>query len=106
MFKTQDARRLGSPRRPRICPLCESVPGFEAVSWQGFFAPAKTRANVVELIQSETAKALREPDVVARLQSWTYESVANRPEDFAAYFRAEVEKYGRVVSDAEMPQQK
>jgi tripartite-type tricarboxylate transporter receptor subunit TctC len=95
-----------SPFTPELPTIAETVPGFEAVSWQGLFAPAKTPAKVVELIQSETAKALRAPDVVERLRSWTYEPVGSRPEDFARYFRAEVEKYGTVVRDAKIPQQK
>jgi tripartite-type tricarboxylate transporter receptor subunit TctC len=91
---------------PGVPTIAEAVPGFESSSsWQAWFAPAKTPRDIVELIQRETAKALHAPDVLERLHGWTNEPVGSRPEEFEAFFRAEVAKFIRIVKDAHIPQQ-
>ena len=90
---------------PDVPTIGETVPGFESTSWQGWFAPAKTPREIVELVQSGVAKALQVPDVLERLRTWTNDPVGSRPEQFDAYFKAEVAKFKKVVKDANIPLQ-
>jgi tripartite-type tricarboxylate transporter receptor subunit TctC len=83
----------------------ETVPGFESTSWQGWFAPAKTPREIVDLVQGGVAKALQVPDVLERLRTWTNEPVGSRPQEFDAYFKAEVTKFKKVVKEANIPLQ-
>jgi tripartite-type tricarboxylate transporter receptor subunit TctC len=97
------ARR--SPVLPDVPTIGETIPGFESSSWQAWFAPARTPREIVEVIQRETAKSLAAPDVRERLREWVNEPVGSRPEEFDAFFRAEVAKFGKVVKDARIPTQ-
>jgi tripartite-type tricarboxylate transporter receptor subunit TctC len=90
---------------PDVPTIGETVPGFESSSWQAWFAPARTPRDIVEVIHRETAKSLAAPDVLERLREWVNEPVGSRPEEFDAFFRAEVAKFGRVVKDARIPTQ-
>jgi tripartite-type tricarboxylate transporter receptor subunit TctC len=90
---------------PDVPTIAETVAGFESLSWQGWFAPAKTPPEIVSFIQRETAKALNAPEVRERLRGWVNEPVGSSPEEFDAFFRAEVAKFARVVKDAHVPLQ-
>ena len=90
---------------PDVPTIGETVPGFESTSWQGWFAPAKTPREIVELVQGGVAKALQVSDVLERLRTWTNEPVGSRPEEFGAYFKAEVAKFKKVVKEANIPLQ-
>jgi tripartite-type tricarboxylate transporter receptor subunit TctC len=98
-------RAQRSPVLPDVPTIGETVPGFESTSWQGWFAPAKTPREIVELVQGGVAKALQVPDVLERLRTWTNEPVGSRAEQFDAYFKAEVAKFKKVVKDANIPLQ-
>src|SRR5262249_33767093 len=89
---------------PNVPTVAEAgVPGFASSSWQGFFVAAKTPADVVAAIQGETAKVLQLPEVKERLVSFAYEPVGSTPEEFGAYFQAEIDKFAKVVKDAHIP---
>ena len=79
------------------------VPGFEFESWIGLFAPAGTPQEVLAAISAETARALRQPDIIARLPGWGGEAVGSSPEAFAARYRGDIAKLGKVVSEARIP---
>jgi tripartite-type tricarboxylate transporter receptor subunit TctC len=98
-------RAQRSPVLPDVPTIGETVPGFESTSWQGWFAPAKTPREIVDLVQGGVAKALQVPDVLERLRTWTNEPVGSRPEEFDGYFKAEVAKFKKVVKDANIPLQ-
>jgi tripartite-type tricarboxylate transporter receptor subunit TctC len=91
---------------PDIPTVAESgVPGFASNSWQGWFMPGKTPAGIVERIQRETAKALEQPEVRARLAAMAYEGVGNPPVAFSAYYKDEIAKFTKVIADANIPKQ-
>jgi tripartite-type tricarboxylate transporter receptor subunit TctC len=48
---------------------------------------------------------LQLPDVRERLRGFAYEPVGSTPEEFAIYFKAEIEKFAKVVKDAQIPLQ-
>jgi tripartite-type tricarboxylate transporter receptor subunit TctC len=105
-------RALGvtGARRSEVLPSVPTVaeagvPGFASSSWQGFFVAAKTPHDIIATIQRETAKVLQMPDVRERLRGFAYEPVGSTPEEFGTYFRAEIEKFAKVVKDAHIPVQ-
>jgi tripartite-type tricarboxylate transporter receptor subunit TctC len=71
--------------------------GFDASSWFGLFAPAGTPRAVVEKVQADVAKALAIPEIRERFVAQGAEPGGNTPEQFAAFIRAESEKWTRVV---------
>ena len=95
-----------SPIVPDIPTVAESgVPGFTSTSWQGWFMAAKTPGAIVERIQQEVAKALTLPDVRARLGAMAYDGVGQPPAEFAAYYKAEIVKFTKVIAEAKIPKQ-
>ncbi len=73
------------------------VPGFEASSWFGIFAPAKTPREIVERLNSEVRKALAEPDLQKRYAEIGGEIRLYSPDEFRAFVAAELEKWSGVV---------
>jgi tripartite-type tricarboxylate transporter receptor subunit TctC len=76
------------------------LPGYEAVSWYALMAPAGTPREVIEKIQSDTAKALQMPEVRERLAGMGAEPSGEAPAELAARIKAEYERWGEVVRKA------
>ena len=91
---TSAKRATGLPDIPAIA---ETLPGYEAIQWYGLLAPAGTPREIVNKVQAETARILVLPEVKARLAADGADAVGNRPEEFAAYIRTEIAKWGKVV---------
>ena len=90
-----------SPLVPELPTLTESgLPGFETVAWFGMFAPAGTPKSIVDKIQAEIARIVREPDVRERIAALGGEPVGNTPEAFSAIVKSDVAKWKKVVKDA------
>ena len=70
---------------------------FEVSSWNGLLAPAKTQAEVIARLNESTVKALAMADVREKFTAQGAEAVGSTPEEFRAYIRAEVDKWGRVI---------
>ena len=66
--------------------------------------PAGTPKEIVALLNAEIVKVMALPDVQAKCAQLGFDVVANKPEEFAAYIKSEVEKWGRVIKDAKIPQ--
>jgi tripartite-type tricarboxylate transporter receptor subunit TctC len=87
-----------SPAAPDLPTMIEAgVPGYVAANWFGTVVPARTPPAVVSKLSQEIARALRSPDVGERLLSQGMEPVTNTPADFAAYIKAEMTKWAKVV---------
>jgi tripartite-type tricarboxylate transporter receptor subunit TctC len=76
------------------------VPNYVAGSWQGLLAPAATPPDVVRKINAAVVEILHSPDIKGKLVSQGAEVIANTPEDFGKFLRAETERWGKVVKDA------
>lgn len=76
------------------------VPGFEATSWFGLLAPAKTPAPVVARLNAAVLKALADPEVKKKLLEQGAEPLGGTPEQFAAFIGAESAKWGKVVKQS------
>jgi tripartite-type tricarboxylate transporter receptor subunit TctC len=85
---------------PDVPAVAETLPGFEAYEWQGLFVPAGTPAEIVEKLNAGLNAVLRQPEIVERLKQLNVEFRENTPEEFRAFVAAEIEKWGRVVREA------
>jgi tripartite-type tricarboxylate transporter receptor subunit TctC len=87
-----------SPAVPDLPTVAESgYAGYEAVGWFGLIAPAGTPKPLVDRLNRETLAVLRSPDVSERLTTVGFDIVTSRPDEFAAYIRAEVAKWNKLV---------
>jgi tripartite-type tricarboxylate transporter receptor subunit TctC len=94
-------------KRSRLMPELPTIgesglPGYDASGWYGLFVPASTPRAIVARLNAEAVKALRLPDVVRTLSSQGAEPIANSPEEFGAFVRAEIEKWANLVKLAKM----
>ena len=90
------ARR--SPLLPDMPTVAEAgVPGYEADLWLGLMAPAGTPAAIVNRLSEETVKILQRADVRANFLQQGTEPLGSTPAQFAAFLKADVEKWGKVV---------
>ena len=86
---------------PEIPTIAEDgIPGFDVVSWYGFFVPAKTPPDIVKKVNADTIAALADPSVHGRLDQLGYETRADTPEQVGAFLKSEVEMWGRVIKAA------
>ena len=93
------AKRL--PSLPDIPTLAETgVPGYEAYSWVGIVAPAKTPKAIVTRLNQEIVDILKQKDVAEKLNQQGALPVGDTPEQFGAYIKAEIDKWGSVVRAA------
>jgi tripartite-type tricarboxylate transporter receptor subunit TctC len=80
----------------------QGVTDQEADTLTGIVAPAGTPKEIVELLSREIAKGVARPDVRERLAVLGFRPVANTPDEFAARIKVEMEKWSRVVHDANL----
>ena len=78
----------------------EGLTGFEILNWYGIMAPAATPKDIVNKLAADINKAMREPDVRARLEQVGTQLRELSPEEFGAFMRAELTKYAKLVKDA------
>jgi tripartite-type tricarboxylate transporter receptor subunit TctC len=100
---------IGSPKRmgmvPEIPTVAEAagLPGYEAVSWFGLFAPAGTPRDVVQKINSHVQGILHEPAFRDKyLTPQLFEPIPGTPEQFTEYIHAEAQKFSKVLRDAKV----
>jgi tripartite-type tricarboxylate transporter receptor subunit TctC len=85
---------------PNVPTLAEAgVSGYEANLWLSISGPANMPAEIVQRLNAEIAKALRDPELQANFRSGGVDATAMTPQDLLALTRAEYEKWGRVVRE-------
>jgi tripartite-type tricarboxylate transporter receptor subunit TctC len=89
------SRIVAAPDVPTVAEA--GVPGFEARSWYGLLAPAKTNPEIVQKIAADVATMLRQPDVVSFLATIGFDPVGNRPAEFAEVIRSDMVRWGKVI---------
>ncbi len=83
---------------PEIPTMDEAgVPGYEATAWFGVAAPAGTPKAVVDRLNMEFVKALRDPQNAQKLDALGLAMATDSPEGFAAFIAAESQKWRKVV---------
>jgi tripartite-type tricarboxylate transporter receptor subunit TctC len=99
------ALAIAAPKRnaalPDVPTFAEAgMPEYHYDSWFGFFAPAGTPAAIVKKVNADVAAALKQPDVLARLQTIGAVAVTDTPAEFDAVIRADTERYGKLLKAA------
>jgi tripartite-type tricarboxylate transporter receptor subunit TctC len=91
--------RLGSV--PDLPTAAEAgLPGYEAVGWMGLMAAKGTPDAITARLSQETEKAMREPDVAAKLDAMGFQPKTDSPREFGVYLRSEKDKWAKVVKEA------
>lgn len=100
-------RALAVTTRNRIAPFPDlptiaeaGVPGYEISTWYGIWAPARTPPAIIARMQQAVATAARNPEIRARFDALGADPVADSPEDYARFVRAEYDRWGKLVRDA------
>jgi tripartite-type tricarboxylate transporter receptor subunit TctC len=89
-----------SPLVPDAPPLTSLYPGFESTNWYAVFAPVGTPAAIVNRISMEVAKAIQLADVREFMAREGADAVGSTPQEFAAFFKNEVDRYASVIRSA------
>lgn len=91
------------PLLPDVPTVAESgYPGFEALSWQGFFAPAGTPKEIVAKLNAELIKALNAPDMQDYFAKQGFLVGGNSPEAFRSFIESEIPKWARIIKEAKV----
>lgn len=87
---------------PDLPTIGETLPGYSASGWYGLVAPAATPRDALAKLNAAAVRALRAPDVAERLSSQGAEPVGSSAEEWGAFIRSEIGKWGKVVKAAGM----
>ena len=91
------------PTMPDVPTVAESgYPGFEAMNWYAFVAPAKTPGEILDFWNRELVKVLKDPAVKAELAKHGLEPQPTTREELGRYIDRETEKWGRVIRAAKI----
>ena len=85
---------------PDLPPVSDTIPGFEAYEWNGVFVPTGTPPDIIQKLNTGLNAMLKELAVTDRLDKLNVDYRPNTPEDFRAFVAAEMEKWSRVVKEA------
>ena len=85
---------------PEVPTFAEAgFPGVEDYTWIGVFLPAGTPPAIVQKLNESINQALQGADMRERLEALAFEPVGGTPQQFAAYVKAEIAKWGKVVRE-------
>ncbi len=93
---TEDKR---APTLPDVPTVAETVPGYELAVWYGAFGPAGLPADIVDRLSVEINKALKNPDVVKKMEGMAVQVLESTPDQFAADLERDAQKYDRLVRE-------
>ncbi len=86
-----------SPKMPDVPSIGETIPGFDAAGWSGVVAPARTPRAIVEKISADMRAQIALPEVTQKIVDLGGIPDPGTPEQFHAFIKAEVAKWGEVV---------
>ena len=90
-----------SPALPDTPTIAESgVPGYEFTGWIGVLLPVRTSNDIVVKLSREVARIVQMPDIKQRFAADATESVGSTPEQYAAFLKAEIERWTKVARTA------
>jgi tripartite-type tricarboxylate transporter receptor subunit TctC len=106
-IKSGKARAIATTgsKRAKLMPDVPTVaeqgfPGYEALNWYGYLAPASTPKEIVDRLSKEIAKALASPKVIEQMEKTGVEPLAMTPDEFGRYIKREYDTWGKVVKEA------
>jgi len=93
------AKRSGA--LPDVPTVSEAgLPGYDAASWYGLFAPAGIPGDVLGVLSKEIVRIMQLPEVRQRFSSDGFEPVGGSPDQFAKFVRAEITKWEKIIETA------
>jgi tripartite-type tricarboxylate transporter receptor subunit TctC len=95
---TSSKRSAAMPDVPTVAEA--GITGYEVVSWQAIFAPAGTPQPIVQRLHAEIPKILKSPEMQERLAKLGMDASGMTPAELAAFQKAEIEKWARVIKAA------
>jgi tripartite-type tricarboxylate transporter receptor subunit TctC len=88
-----------SPVVPEVPTVTESgLPGFEVTGWYGLLAPRKTPGEIIQRLNTQANRVL--PDLRARFAELGSEVIGGTPDEFAAFIKADQEKWAKVIKSS------
>ena len=88
------------PSMPDVPTIGETLPGYRAEAFQGMVVPVGVPQAIVSKLSAEVGRIVRLPDVAERFQLDGAEPVGSTPKEFAAFLKAEMQKWSKVITDA------
>lgn len=88
------------PQAPDVQAVAETIPGFEVLSINGIVVAGKTPRTLVDRLNADFRKLLKQPDVAKRMQDFGIQVVGNSPDEFGKFIREEIERWTRVAKAA------
>jgi len=85
------------PNRPELPLLADAAPGYDSRGWFGYVAPAGTPREIVNKLNEEINRAMRQPDVADKMVAAGLIIVTEPPEFFGKILKTDYEKYGNLV---------
>ena len=90
-----------SPALPEVPTVAEAgLPDFEVTTWYGILAPAGTPRNIIDRWNGELVKIMHAPELKEKLAATGTDPLTSTPEEFAAYIKSEIAKWGDVIRKA------
>jgi tripartite-type tricarboxylate transporter receptor subunit TctC len=90
-----------SPYLPDVPTLDElGYKGFESVGWIGLAAPAKTPPAILDKLNAEIRRMLKDPAVLAQMDKLAFTPVGDTRQQFAAFMKSEIAKWSKVAHDS------
>jgi tripartite-type tricarboxylate transporter receptor subunit TctC len=86
------------PRLPELPTIAESgYPGFNVQTWNGLLAPAGTAHDIIDRLAAEVARAVKDPQFVARIEQYGAHPLGNTPQEFASMIRSESALWSEII---------
>jgi len=85
---------------PNVEAIAESVPGYEFTAWIGAFAPAGTPKPVVDRLNAELQKVLKDGAIAGKLSAQTLDPMFMSPAQYAARLKSDYDKYAKVIKES------
>jgi len=96
------AKRLDA--LPNVPTLAETLPGYEASSWIGVGAPAKTPADIIDKLNKEINAAFMDKQIQSKIAKMSAEALPGSAADFGKLIAVDVEKWAKVIGAANIKQ--
>ncbi len=96
---------VGNPKHselaPEVPPIAdEGLPGYEAYSWSGVFAPAGTPQDIVAQINAGINEQLKDPAIIEKMHGSGSEPMPTTPAGFGEFLAGEIDKWHKTITDA------
>ena len=85
------------PNKPELPLLADAAPGYDSRGWFGYVAPAGTPKAIVDLLNAEINRAMRQPDVADKMVAAGLIIVTEPPEFFGKILKTDYDKYGNLA---------